>query len=201
MALIKVDGQVINIDVREELEQYEWGRPKWSDSKLIATSPFRFDSNPSFFCDLESGGWSDSGAYDIEWERGNLPKLLAFLRNESYEETCEYLTETYGLRIDYVGRLSVPNISLIKKKPKISIKKDILVSYNEKSSDYLKQRGISESVCRFMRRGIFGEPKCGNIAVVSCRWDPRQHQVPENLRENVLVFFWRSTYSDTCVWN
>lgn len=145
MALLKIDGAPIDIDIREELEQYDWQRPKWSDTKLIAASPFRHDKAPSFFVDLESGGWSDSGAYDIEWERGNLPKLLAFLRNETYEETCEYLIDTYGIKREITGRITLPSMSLRKEKRRINIGNAILNHYKG-TSTYLPNRGISQQV-------------------------------------------------------
>lgn len=93
----------MNIDVRAELEQYDWGYgAKWTYDKLVAPSPFRYDKTPSFFVRLEPWGeypagiWADSGAYDNEYASGDFPTLLSFLRNETREETEEYLHEMYA---------------------------------------------------------------------------------------------------------
>lgn len=103
MPEIKVRSQSLPIDVEAELRGYEWTRARWTSDKLIAASPFRYDNQPSFFCNLSgeyAGTWSDSGAYDSEWASGNFTKLLAFLRQETYEETEDYLLETYGMPSD-----------------------------------------------------------------------------------------------------
>ena len=87
MAGIKIRGQTVNVDIQSELEVFEWSRPKWSESKLIACSPFRYDHSPSFFVNLDgdyAGTWGDSGAYDDEWSKGGFIKLLSFLRRETY---------------------------------------------------------------------------------------------------------------------
>ena len=96
MPHVKINGKYIDVDIVEELSAFDWTRPKWSEDKLIAASPFRYDSTPSFFVSLENGVWADSGAYDEDYASGNFTKLLAFLRDESYEETAEYLTDIYA---------------------------------------------------------------------------------------------------------
>jgi len=103
VAEIKVRGILCDVDIEGELRQYEWSNARWSAEKLIASSPFRYDRQPSFFVVLEphgtypAGVWADSGAYDDEWSSGGFVKLLSFLRSETYEETEEYLIETYGV--------------------------------------------------------------------------------------------------------
>src|SRR5699024_5067221 len=84
MALIRIGDRHIDVDILEELEQYEWENARWTDTKLIASSPFRNDSAPSFYVDISgsyAGVFGDSGAYDSYYESGTLPKLLAYLRN------------------------------------------------------------------------------------------------------------------------
>ena len=98
MALIRIGDRQIDVDIREELDQFEWYGAKWTDDKLIASSPFRDDTAPSFYIDLEgeyAGVFGDSGAYDSYYESGTLPKLLAYLRNESYEDAVDYLLSKY----------------------------------------------------------------------------------------------------------
>ena len=48
MPIIKVAGRSIDVDVKEELMQYEWRRAKFTEDKIIACSPFRDDNSPSF---------------------------------------------------------------------------------------------------------------------------------------------------------
>jgi hypothetical protein len=49
METLRIRGQDVAVDIRTELEQFNWTRPKWSADKLIAASPFRYDKTPSFF--------------------------------------------------------------------------------------------------------------------------------------------------------
>src|SRR5690606_28011578 len=89
----------VPVDVRTELESYEWERPRWLDEKLIACSPFRQDSTPSFYVWLRdvpefnarAGYWGDSGG--VEYQRGNFVTLLAYLRGETEDETARYLLD------------------------------------------------------------------------------------------------------------
>lgn len=150
MSSIKIRNQFVDVDVKTELLQFDWIRPRWTSDKLIAASPFRHDNTPSFFVRLEpygdypAGSWADSGYYDEEWKSGGLVKLLAFLRNETYEETEEYLLSEYG-RIEDAEKLTlaVPKIN-IRTKPRY-LSQAILANYPTDYS-YLKTRGISEIV-------------------------------------------------------
>jgi len=85
VAEIRALGTRINVDIEEELRLFPWNRARWTESKLIASSPFRDDNAPSFFVNLDgeyAGTWADSGAYGTEYESGNFVRLLAYLRNE-----------------------------------------------------------------------------------------------------------------------
>lgn len=145
----------MEIDIRAELEKYSWSRPKWSTDKLIAASPFRYDKSPSFFVRLEpygdipAGTWSDSGAYDSDWSSGNFTKLLAFLRNETYEETEEYLRAEYGWQDEQSEVIKIKPVHLRIQRFRQSLNASILATYIEDYS-YLKKRGISERVQRQM---------------------------------------------------
>lgn len=90
----------VDVDITAELEAYDWGyNARWSSDKLIAASPFRPDSTPSFFCQLAgdyAGSWADSGAIEDEYTSGGFVKLLAYLRGEYVEDTADYLLEEYG---------------------------------------------------------------------------------------------------------
>jgi DNA primase len=148
---IKIRGQTADIDVRSELEAYNWIRPKWSNDKLIAASPFRYDQTPSFFINLSgdyAGCWGDSGAYDSEWASGNFVKLMAFLRNETYEEAEDYLLGTYVIP-DYSAEVRLRPPTLRIQRVRQTLNAEILSQYTEDFT-YLKSRGISEHVQRQM---------------------------------------------------
>lgn len=146
MTNIIIRNQELVMDVRAELEQFNWVKPRWSDDKLIAASPFRYDSTPSFFvrlrsyADFPAGTWADSGYYDEEWKSGGIVKLLSFLRNETYEETEEYLLAQYG-----VPELS-EKITLVRPRLKMRshpnyLPHSYLANYSTNYS-YLHSRGI-----------------------------------------------------------
>jgi Toprim-like len=148
---INVKGRWIDVDIRGELERFSWQRARWTDMKLIAASPFRYDRTPSFFINLDgmyAGTWKDSGAYDSEWESGGFVKLLAFLRNETEDETAEYLIETYALSHDFENlTLRIPRLTIQRKGR--SLDSAILAGF-QTDYTYLKGRGISEDVQRQM---------------------------------------------------
>lgn len=161
MEEIYVRGKRIKVDIRGELEKFDWGdKVRWTDEKLICPSPFRYDKTPSFFVNLKpverngqvipAGTWADSGYYDEEWKSGNFIKLLAFMRNETYEETEEYLLQTYGVEYGYDFDFTPPNITLEEtRKP---LPKDFMKPYMFRHP-YLGKRGISEKVQRIMKIG------------------------------------------------
>ena len=68
--MIRINDLELNIDVRAELENYEWEKAIWKENKLIACSPFRGEENPSFYCFLLMGF---GGFYDV-------PREIQFFR-------------------------------------------------------------------------------------------------------------------------
>ncbi len=163
MSKISIDGHVLNCDITGILQTYDWVRPRWSAEKLIAASPFRDETHPSFFVNLSTGAWGDSGAYDENYASGNFAKLLAFLRNETYEETVEYLIEMYGIREPQPGeRLTLPSVSIKTSETRITLPEDSLKPYLYRNP-YLAKRGISEQIQRFMGVGYSKESKAITI--------------------------------------
>lgn len=153
MPIIKIRGQSVDVDIRDELERYNWTRPRWTGDKLIAASPFRYDQTPSFYVYLNgdnAGYWGDSGFYDDEWARGGFVKLLAFLRNETREETEEYLICEYGRLYDDSGKIKLRVPELSPKKAPNYLPPSTLARY-EDNYDYLEGRGISADVQRQAR--------------------------------------------------
>lgn len=145
------------IDVRAELEEYDWTRANWSDPRRFqASSPFRYDKTPSFFVDTDEdspyyGCWGDSAADDPEWRSGTFIKLIQFLRKETYNETLYYIDAKYGIIALYDGILPLRRISL----PKIAEEYRPLplstLEHYERGSAYLSGRTIAEDVQRMMR--------------------------------------------------
>lgn len=179
----------MEIDIRGELERFNWIKPRWSSDKLIAASPFRYDKSPSFFVRLEpygdipAGTWSDSGAYDSEGASGNFVKLLSFLRNESYEETEEYLRGEYGWQDEQSETVTIRPVSLRIQRSRQSLNASILAPYIEDYS-YLQNRGISERVQRQM--GVLYDPRA------------RATVIPWNLTKiNLATVKFRTVYGKT----
>lgn len=152
------------IDVRAEMEEYDWEQPTWSDAKLIARSPFRPDNSPSFYVHFTgeaAGTWGDSGAYD-EYAKGGLIQLLSYLRDETTEEVYDYLTDKYGIREIAEGDLiKLPSIALMERKGPKWIPEMVLDQLDDDFS-YLESRGISEDTQR--RLGIKYDAKHDSVA-------------------------------------
>lgn len=137
------------IDVRAEMEKYEWERAKWSDMKLIAVSPFRSDNSPSFYVWLDGdnkGYFGDSGG-DDEFRRGGIVKLLSFLRNETYEDTMFYLTEEYGAsELSEGDFITIPSLTLGSSVRRITLDETQVLGKYMRDYEYLRSRGISSTV-------------------------------------------------------
>lgn len=150
--MVRVRGQQLRVDVLEELEQFDWNKGRVRGEKFLACSPFRSERRPSFAVHLETGVWIDSGAQVEEWKKGNLVKLLAFLRNETYEETEEYLLEKYGAPVD-ADELSLNlSLSLEEEKPRILSRED-LKPYRFRHPYLERERRIPEDVQRLFLVG------------------------------------------------
>lgn len=155
MANIEVQGQMIDVNIREEMEQYGWDNANWSNRKLIASSPFRNDSQPSFWINFEgeyAGLFGDSGYEDEYYGAGNLPKLLAYLNDFSYEEACQYLLDKYSpIKEDGTIELKAsPKIVEYSNKDKVIPKSAYDKPYDK---EYLSSRGINQRVTEF--HGVF----------------------------------------------
>ena len=155
MPLVRIGDRYVDVNIREELEEFEWENAKWTQEKLIASSPFRSsDRNPSFYIDLEgeyAGVFGDSGAYDTYYESGTLPKLLAYLRNESYEDAVDYLLSKYDYEYsneDVILATPTP----LDTSPRSHIMPEHLYA-KPIDTEYLDGRGIHPKVVEMM--GVF----------------------------------------------
>ncbi|NRF01219.1 toprim domain-containing protein [Bacillus subtilis] len=161
MPTLILNGRHVDVDVRYELEQFEWTRPTWTEDRLLAASPFRYDRTPSFYVYLEdtasakAGYWGDSGAYDAEFARGGFVKLLAFLRAETEDETVDYLLETYA-PTDKDGRLTLrlPKLKAVAKPEPLP--ESLLADVQAGPNDYLTGRSIAAEVQREAGVGLVG---------------------------------------------
>ncbi|MBM7600479.1 DNA primase [Virgibacillus halotolerans] len=149
MAIIKVRGHDVDVDIEAELREYDFGhRARWSSDKLVASSPFRVDKAPSFWISLDgdyAGVWGDSGALDDEYAGGNFAKLLGHLRNESQEAAEEYLLEEYGALyvVEQGEDIVLPTPTLRTKTQDKELPSSIVT---QAVSPYLITRGISADV-------------------------------------------------------
>ena len=142
---LKINGKKVDVDIEEELQEYEWSNARWTSSKLISSSPFRYDKAPSFFVDLETGGWADSGSYDDEFSKGNFVKLIAHLRGIYEHEAEEYLINKYGLLYEIKEghdiHIEAPRLRERKKEYALSSS-----TVTQAVSPYLITRGIAPDV-------------------------------------------------------
>lgn len=125
------------IDIPEYLQRYDvWERAKWTDERLICSSPFRPDSSPSFYVNFNNqwaGTWGDSGSGDS----GNFIKLVSLLDDTTYEEALESLRAEFEL-----GAYDTPQVS-VGVNAKESRDRFSQIPWGK--SLYLLSRGISEA--------------------------------------------------------
>lgn len=163
-----IGDQSILVDIRGELEVFDWKSAMWRDDKLQACSPFREDdSRPSFYVWLEdraasnarAGYWGDSGG--DEYRSGSFVPLLSYLREETEEETVEYLLSKYSpnwgdglanIHKSIESMFAGVSLNDQRKRRRQPLNPKILHRYNFRHP-YLTNRGISEAVQRVMRTG------------------------------------------------
>ena len=157
--MITVGTEQLDIPVQTELEPLmdKFDKATFRDDKLQSCSPFRYDQHPSFAVHLENGSWIDSGASD-EHRKGHFIQLLSFLREESTEDTVEYLINKYSIKKLDADTLKVDMSWLLPQvKPKVFATGDLQpFAFRH---PYLSTRGISEEVQREFRVGYCNDSK------------------------------------------
>ena len=187
--MLNVRGRQLEVEVAKELRNYDWARPRWTSSKFLACSPFRAERIPSFVVWLDSGTWNDSGAEDDDWKSGNLVKLLAFLRNESYEEAEDYLLTEYCACYGDTESLRL-NIDLTQTETKaVPLDANILTGYSFRHPYLTEQRGIEEKWQQGFRIGFCKK----NLAVTFPWFNYRGDLVNIKFRSVVNKIFWYYT--------
>lgn len=146
---VKIREYEIQVDIANEIQKYNWHKARWMGDKFIACSPFRFERHPSFAVRLDTGVWIDSGTDDEEWKRGNVVKLLSWLRNETYEETEEYLlAEYYSFYLTQIDSVKLElNLSFGQPKPK-RLDPEVMTPYKFRHPYLENVRGIEERLQR-----------------------------------------------------
>ena len=146
--------QIRNIDVPVniwgELEPYldhfrEW---KIRGDKFQCTSCFRHEKHASMAVNLETGLWIDSGSPTDQYHKGNFVSLLAYLRQEEYQDTEMYLFQAYHVMLEEVDSLQL--------KIDLQGESEVGVTYDwfkdfphlQFRHPYLLKRGITKEVQR-----------------------------------------------------
>lgn len=152
---MKLRGIDLDIDYLEELEEYEiWERQRVRENKFQACSPFRNETHPSFAVNLETGLWIDSGASNVDdgFYKGNFVSLLSWLREETSEETIDYLVEKYApYNVDVETLVLDLDLTLEEKPPRVFEKGEY--EHLIQSTDYLKGRGVVDKVQEKLQTG------------------------------------------------
>lgn len=161
--MIKIRGMQVPVNIKAELEEFNWIRPQIRGNKFIACSPFRDERRPSFAVNLENGTYIDSGLDDDYWRSGNFVKLLSFLRNESYEETEEYLLALYSPNFADIDKLELPDVRdwIEERNTKIFSREDLRPFLYR--HPYLERRGIPFNVQRAFDIGY--DPKTKSVVI------------------------------------
>jgi hypothetical protein len=183
---VRVRGMELPVDVKAEIEEFEWYKPKWKGDRLIACSPFRDENSPSFAVNFDNGTWIDSGG-DGEYRKGNFVKLLAFLRGFSYEEAEDYLISLYSPQFGDLGKLELPSIDdwLGEKRNDKVFDRSELNPFAY-SHPYLERRGIPQNVQRAFDVGY--DPTTKSVVLV---WHDMKGRIVSWKHRNVHnKFFW-----------
>lgn len=183
---VTVRAEKLNVNINDELEPYmnQFDSAVVKEDKLLSCSPFREDRKPSFAVNLEDRLWIDSGGVG-EYHKGNFVKLLAFLRNESTEDTEDYLLELYSERNIETNSLKLEiKLNSSQATPQI-ISNEQLQQYAYRSP-YLSGRGISEHIQRKFRVGYCKETH----AVVMPHTDKQGNVINMKFRSVRQKKFW-----------
>ena len=146
----------VPVNIWAELEPYldHFGDYRIRGDKLQACSPFRYERHPSFAVNLENGTWIDSGSPTDLYHKGNFVALLAYLRQEEYQDTEDYLFQAYHIMLEDAERLQL--------KIELQQESTVGVTYEwfkdfpqlQFRHPYLLKRGITKEVQRLFCIGF-----------------------------------------------
>ncbi|HID0815755.1 TPA: toprim domain-containing protein [Clostridium botulinum] len=162
----------LDVDILEEIEQFDWVGEVIKGNKFISCSPFRSERHPSFAVNLDDGLWIDSGNSDEYYHKGNLVKLLSLLRNEDINIIEDYLIEKYATILADTEVLELHlNLYGEQSKPKYIDRASIRHLYKY-CTDYLTKRGISSEIQQLF--GIGFNPENNTVAMP---WHDKQGNI------------------------
>ena len=169
---MKIREHDLDINIQEELEEFDWIGAEIKGNKFIACSPFRPERHPSFACNLDDGLIIDSGNSDEYYHKGNFVKLLSVLRNEDYETVEDYLIDKYATILADMDALQLHlNLFGEQDKPKFISRESVQHLYKVRT-DYLDSRGISKEIQQLF--GIGFNPDNGTVAML---WTDRKGNI------------------------
>jgi DNA primase len=151
---MKIRNYELDVNIQEELESFNWEQGEIKGNKLISCSPFRHERHPSFAVNLDSGVWSDSGNSEEYYSKGNFVKLLALLRDISYEEVEAYLIEKYATILRDTDALQLHLDLHGEKEKETYISKYAIKHLYSTHTDYFTNRGISIEVQQLFGLGV-----------------------------------------------
>jgi hypothetical protein len=162
---MEIRGREVTVPVEDILNQFDWHDEKWTDKRLIACSPFRYEKSASFFVRLiaengyTEGIWSDSGGTG-EYKSGRFPKLYAHLKGLSEREAEDELLEIYGNgEVGYREQLTVniPRLQteLIYRK----LRQETFTPQINTYHPYMEGRGISKEIAEELGIGYDEDKK------------------------------------------
>ena len=147
---MKIKNVEVPVDIQAELEPHlnHFRNYRIRGDKLQACSPFRYENHPSFAVNLENGTWIDSGASTDSYHKGNFISLLAYLRQEEYLDTEEYLLRAYNVMLEEVDQLKL-SMNLVYE-PIVEVTYDWFKDYPHLQfrHPYLARRGITPEIQR-----------------------------------------------------
>lgn len=152
---MKIKGQELDINYYVELEPYldKFERMQIRGEELTACSPLRDERRPSFSINLDTGLWIDRGGEGTT-SRGNIVSLLAHLRQETYEETADYLLEVYGHILDNADGLALDFQLELEPAEVTLLAQEKYENRINKPSKYLKSRKIDIETQRLFNTGL-----------------------------------------------
>ena len=146
----------VPVNIWAELEPYldHFGDYRVRGDKLQACSPFRYERHPSFAVNLENGTWIDSGSPTDLYHKGNFVALLAYLRQEEYQDTEEYLFQAYHIMLEDTEKLQL-KIDL-QQEPTVGVTYEWFKDFPQLQfrHPYLLKRGITKEVQRLFCIGF-----------------------------------------------
>lgn len=162
---MKIRNVEVPVDIQAELEPHlnHFRNYRIRGDKLQACSPFRYENHPSFAVNLENGTWIDSGASTDSYHKGNFISLLAYLRQEEYLDTEEYLLRAYNVMLEEVERLQL-KIDL-QQESTVGVTYDWFKDFPQLQfrHPYLTRRGITKEVQKLFCIGFDKEQQAVSL--------------------------------------